>query len=88
MNSIKYHLIYFLIFVHNKYIIEDFECFNPIFVNICLKPAWFVKSILKWIIIILFFPISFGLYYYDEKIQKFKNEFEKARLEVITKYFN
>lgn len=58
MNNLKYFFINFLLFFYMNFIIEEWDLLNR-FGKIMIYPAWFVKSIMYWIISPIFIPIYF-----------------------------
>jgi hypothetical protein len=72
-NSIKLTLINFLIFVYNQYIFQDWSCVNKTG-RFILKPFWFIRAFLMWSIILIFFPVFYLRFKYNDKLIFVKNE--------------
>lgn len=75
----KNFLIRFILFVYVNYIQEDWDIYTK-FGKICIYPAWFIHSILVWLIspifLVEFWFKNSELYKEIQKIQKangFKN---------------
>jgi len=56
MNKLKYFFIGFLLFFYMNFIIEEWNLLNKLGKNM-IYPAWFIKSIIFWLISPIFIPI-------------------------------
>jgi hypothetical protein len=58
MNDLKYFFIDFLLYYYMNFIIEEWDLLNKLG-KFMIRPAWFVKSIIHWVVSPIIIPIYF-----------------------------
>lgn len=63
----------YMLDVYLNFIVEDWEMFNKWIVPF-IKPAWFVRSTLIWVLSIVFFPLFYFGMNLGTKVDKVIND--------------